>query len=231
MKKCFIICPIGKDTSDERNRSDKLLKHILDPICSKCNFEPIRVDTLNSNGSINETIIDYLNESELVIADLTDHNPNVFYEMGYRTALKKPIIQLKSKADTIPFDVSHVRTFDYDLTDLDSVEEIKSRLIKTINTMTFDTNDSSTVKETGSQNFNSQVLQELFKIQDSIKDLKSDISTKDSSAVSVLADKLVNTGSKTAETTLIETLLPTLLNDPDKLVSLMNYIQKYTDLK
>ena len=125
MRICFVVCPIGEDNSNTRNRSDKLLKHIIEPVCDKNNLKVIRVDTLNSSDSITNTIVEYLNTADLVIADLSDHNPNAFYEIGYRSALKKPIIHLKSKETSIPFDISSIRTFDYDLTDLDAVTELK----------------------------------------------------------------------------------------------------------
>ena len=72
-----------------------------------------------------------------MIADLTEHNPNVFFEIGYRTKSQKPIIHLKRKGETIPFDISAIRTFEYDLTDLDMVTATKNRLTqvkKTLNT-------------------------------------------------------------------------------------------------
>ncbi|MPU14911.1 nucleoside 2-deoxyribosyltransferase [Acinetobacter baumannii] len=231
MKKCFVVCPIGLDDSDTRRRSDKLLKHIINPVCKKCNFETIRVDHLNTSDSITETILTHLTESDLVIADLTEHNPNAFYEIGYRSALKKPIIHLKDKNDSIPFDVSTIRTFDYDLSDLDSVDELKERLAQTINSLSFEDNNSS-MKEMASETFNSQILQELFKIQDDIKELHSKISAStDTSAISVLADKLAGTGTKSTETILLESLIPTLLNDPNKLNSLIEFGDKINKLK
>lgn len=230
MKKCFIVCPIGPADSETRKRSDKLLKHILTPVCTQCGFETIRVDNLNTSDSITETILNHLFDSDLVIADLTEHNPNAFFEIGYRSALKKPIIHLKDKSDSIPFDVSTIRTFDYDLSDLDSVAELKDRLIQTINSFDFNDIDSKDI-EMPTGNFNGQILQELFKIQDSIKDLRSDISAKDTAAFSILADKLVNTGARTPETVLVEALMPALLNDPQKLISLAQLGEQFKNLK
>jgi HD superfamily phosphohydrolase len=228
MKKCFIVCPIGKDDSDTRKRSDKLLKHIIAPVCAECGFEnPIRVDNLNSSDSITDTILNYLTECDLVIADLTEHNPNAFYEIGYRTALKKPIIHLKDKNDSIPFDVSTIRTFDYDLTDLDSVDELKERLIQTINTIPF-SNDDSTIDESTSKTFNSEILQQLFTLQDSIKDLDAKISksTVDTSVISVLADKLANNNKTSPEEKFLEQLIPIMMDDPQKLNSLIEFSNK-----
>jgi len=74
-------------------------------------------------------------DSPLVIADLTNHNPNVFYELGIRHSIGKPIIQLIKRGQKIPFDLAAIRTIEFELTDPDSVEEtidIIKRQIKEI---------------------------------------------------------------------------------------------------
>lgn len=80
MKKCFVISPIGEEGSEVRKKADQVFKYIISPVCETCEFEPIRVDKVNQVDSINQTIIDYVLNSELVIADITGHNPNAFYE-------------------------------------------------------------------------------------------------------------------------------------------------------
>ena len=97
MKTCFIVCPIGNDDTETRNRSDTLFKHVISPVCDECNFTPIRIDRENTNGSLTDEIFKHICEDDLVIADLTENNPNVFYEIGYRAALDKPAIHLMSK--------------------------------------------------------------------------------------------------------------------------------------
>jgi nucleoside 2-deoxyribosyltransferase len=233
MKNCFIVCPIGTEGSETRSRSDKLFKHVISPVCKECDFTPIRIDMENTNGSITEEIITHICNDDLVIADLTDLNPNAFYEVGYRAALKKPSIHLTSKDTSIPFDVASIRTFSYDLSDLDSVEEIKSRLVQTINTITFDSGDLILQSENDSANnmINAQILQEIFKIQDSIATLTASINAKDSSAVSVLADKLATTSTKTTDTVLMETLLPKLLDNPEQFLKLVEMTSKLPSRK
>ena len=227
MKKCFVVCPIGNEGSDTRSRSDDLLNYIIKPVCKDLGFEAIRVDTITASDSINQTILDYLNKADLVIADLTDHNPNAFYELGYRFALGKPLIQLKHKDDSIPFDVSTIRTLDYDLNNLRSSEQLKDRLTKTIQSFNFET-ESNTISDDPENSLYTQILQELFKIQDSIQDLPNKIkqSSVDTASLSVLADKLVQSGNKTPDTVLIETLLPILINEPNKFKNLMEFIDK-----
>lgn len=53
-------------------------------------------------------------ESDLLIADLTSHNPNVFYELAIRHAAARPYIQLIDSSESIPFDIADLRTIKYD---------------------------------------------------------------------------------------------------------------------
>ena len=233
MRICFVVCPIGEDNSNTRNRSDKLLKHIIEPVCDKNNLKVIRVDTLNSSDSITNTIVEYLNTADLVIADLSDHNPNAFYEIGYRSALKKPIIHLKSKETSIPFDISSIRTFDYDLTDLDAVEELKQRLNQTIATFNFDSSINENNENSDNDYINSQVLQELFKIHDGIEEIKKQVSNNrsDTAAVSVLADKLADTNKISIENTMATLVLKEIFNDPSKLHTITSAMKQLESIK
>lgn len=220
MKTCFIVCPIGNEGSDIRKRSDTLFKHVIAPVCQECSFEPIRIDKENTNGSLTDEIITHIKTDDLVIADITDLNPNAFYEIGYRAALEKPAIYLMSKDTDIPFDISSIRTYTYNLSDLDSVEEVKSRLTQTIKSINFSANESHSDTEKPYVNtVNSELLQEIYKVQDSINKLSTLIETNNSTALSVLADKLAN--AKTPETVMLESMLPLLLEHPDKLQTLI----------
>ena len=49
-------------------------------------------------------------DADLVVADLTDHNPNVFYELAIRHALQLPLVQLIDSAQDLPFDIKAMRT-------------------------------------------------------------------------------------------------------------------------
>ena len=79
MKTCFVVSPIGDVGSETRINADKLFKYIISPVCESCGFEAVRVDQINDSDSITQTIIDKLLSSELVIADISGNNLNVFY--------------------------------------------------------------------------------------------------------------------------------------------------------
>lgn len=131
-KICFVISPIGEEGSETRTRSDQILKHIITQPVLQLGYEVIRADKISEPGIITTQIIEYIVDAELVIADLTDHNPNVFYELAIRHAMRKPLVQMIRKGDVIPFDVAATRVIQFDLHNLDSVaaakEEISSQV-------------------------------------------------------------------------------------------------------
>lgn len=227
MKTCFIVSPIGNEGTDVRSTADKLFKFIIKPVCEKCDFEPVRVDQLNNSDSITNTIIEKLALSELVIADITGHNPNVFYEMGYRSCLKKPIIHLRMKGEQIPFDIASIRTFDYDF-ELENVEEIKDRLVQTINSFSIkeDGVDNQEINITDNTNSSiASVLQVLYNIQDSISELRDEIKAKDNETLqAVMKTSLDNAASNVdnADTAMMKILLPELIKNPNSLKGLMD---------
>ena len=63
----------------------------------------------------------------MVIADMTDHNPNAFYELGFRQALELPLVPIIKVGGNLPFDVMTTRTVFYD-TDVAKIEESKENL-------------------------------------------------------------------------------------------------------
>jgi hypothetical protein len=72
---------------------------------------------------ITSQILQVIQDYDLVLADLTEHNPNVFYELAVRHAIEKPIIHVIDTHWRIPFDVSGFRTIAFDFTDLNSVAD------------------------------------------------------------------------------------------------------------
>jgi len=226
MKTCFIISPIGSEGTETRKRSDTLLNYVLKPICSECNFEATRVDELNTGDSITKKIIELLDCSDLVIADLTELNPNVFYELGYRTALNKPTIQIKAKDTPLPFDINTIQTFDYNVTDLPDIAHFKSRIKQTIQSYKFDSPTTTLDSEKQQTNFNSVILQEIYKIQDMVNQVNQKLTTSDSSTISMLVDKLTQANAKTPEITAIETLLPEIINNPDSFAKIIEISKK-----
>ena len=138
MKTCFVISPIGDQGTEIRKRSDTVLKYIITPAVEENGFQPIRADHISEPGIITSQVIQHIIDDPLVIADLTGHNPNVFYELAVRHAIRKPLIQICSKDETIPFDVAPLRTIELDHRDLESVENAKQEISRQINSVMSD---------------------------------------------------------------------------------------------
>src|SRR5690242_16702516 len=105
----FFISAIGDEESEYRKWSDKILKNFIQPICKSLGYQLIRADKVSMPGSISIDIIKRLIESDLVIADLTWSNPNVFYELAIRHIAQKPTVHVIRKGEKIPFDVQDFR--------------------------------------------------------------------------------------------------------------------------
>ncbi|AZZ43512.1 hypothetical protein C1896_00365 [Pseudomonadaceae bacterium SI-3] len=115
---CFYITPIGDDDSDARKHSDLFLGSIIEPAIEPLGLKVVRADAIDTPGLITNQIIEYILRSRLVIADLSFHNPNVFYELALRHVSRLPTIQIVRKGDKIPFDIGNFRTIILDCSDI-----------------------------------------------------------------------------------------------------------------
>lgn len=116
-KKCFVICPIGDEGTPTRFWADNVLECIITPALNKFQYElPIRADKISTPGNITPQVIEHLFESDLVIADMTDFNPNVFYELAIRHMSDKPVIHMIKEGQNLPFDNQDYRTIFFEIT-------------------------------------------------------------------------------------------------------------------
>ena len=120
-KICFYITPIGAEDSVERKHADLFMSSLVQPALAELGLIVIRADQIGDAGMITSQVLEYLKKSKLAIADLSYLNPNVFYEVALRHALRLPVVQLIRKADRLPFDVNQSRTLIFDTTDIYSL--------------------------------------------------------------------------------------------------------------
>jgi hypothetical protein len=118
---CFYITPIGSDDSEERKHADLFTSSLVQPALAELGLTLVRADNIGEPGMITSQILEYLKRSRLAIADLSYLNPNVFYEVALRHALRLPVVQLIRKADRLPFDVNQSRTLVFDTSDIYSL--------------------------------------------------------------------------------------------------------------
>lgn len=110
----FVAMPFSEKTSAyPKGYFDEVLKHLITPAAVKANFN---ARTANKAGSevIQSTIVNDLDSADLVIVDLTEHNPNVLFELGMRIAFDKPVCLIRAKGTAPIFDIDHMlRVYDY----------------------------------------------------------------------------------------------------------------------
>ena len=102
----FVIMPYGAAFDD-------LYDDFIYDVLTSANFETTRADEVTASASIMNTIIASIERSCIIVVDLTDENPNVFYEMGIAHALHKPVIYLAQNVDGLPFDIKAYRVIHY----------------------------------------------------------------------------------------------------------------------
>lgn len=105
-KSCFVVCPIGEDGSETRLRSDDIFENLIEPIAKKHGYDAFRITEVSTPGEITPQIVEAVMESDLVIADLSGRNPNVFYELALRHMIGEPFIHLITDTSEIPFDIA-----------------------------------------------------------------------------------------------------------------------------
>lgn len=110
----FVIMPFSEKGVNARPEGffNEVLNSIITPAGNRAGFS---VETAQQKGSdvIHTTIVNRLLEADLVIADLTDHNPNVLCELGIRLAHEKPVALIRAKGTDRIFDVDIIRIEDY----------------------------------------------------------------------------------------------------------------------
>jgi hypothetical protein len=134
---CFVIGPIGADGSPERKHADLLLhaviKHVLE--ADEFGYRVKRADEDADPGMIGDRMISDILDAELVVADLTDLNPNAFYELGIRHSSLKPAIHVARAGTSLPFDTVAQRTIFIDLSEWQSIERGRSLLAASARTI------------------------------------------------------------------------------------------------
>lgn len=126
-RKCFIITPVGDDSSEIRRLADGVIAACIKPVLEKLNFECEAPHELVGAGSITKDVIEKIVNNDLVIANLTKLNPNVMYELGIRHSARKPIVHICEKGTILPFDIAPERTLFY-VNDMKGAEELKPKL-------------------------------------------------------------------------------------------------------
>lgn len=116
---CFIAMPITTQPEhverygDDEDHWGHVMGSLFEKSIEEAGFRPIRPAAQGSH-LIHAQIIRHLSTANLVLVDLSTHNPNVFFELGVRTSLDLPIALVRDEHTDIPFDTSGINTYAYD---------------------------------------------------------------------------------------------------------------------
>jgi hypothetical protein len=108
LKQCFVIGPFGEENSDTRKWSDHLLKDVIAPLAKKFGYEAKRSLEHARTRDITSDLISKLILADLVVADLTFANANVYYELAVRHAIGLPFIHVIQNGQRLPFDIANL---------------------------------------------------------------------------------------------------------------------------
>lgn len=118
----FVLIPFNKDYNNIYNLGIKEAVKELNMRCERLDEIEFNIDMLNQ-------LYKCINRADIIISELSDKNPNVYYETGYSHALNKPTVHIAQDAKAIPFDLNHYNTIIYDHQNIMELKEkIKRRL-------------------------------------------------------------------------------------------------------
>lgn len=112
MKTSFVIMPFDDEIAND------VYELSTKPICNEFDLEVRRADEIFTPNPILDDIIAAIEESTVVIADISGKNPNVFYELGMSHMLKRTqtILITHEEYNGTPFDIAHFRIIKYENT-------------------------------------------------------------------------------------------------------------------
>lgn len=106
MPQAFVLMPFAAEF-------DEIYNLFLADALQEAGFEFFRADDIHSQQNILQDIVQAIASSDLIIADLTGSNPNVYYELGIAHALRKRVILLTQSIADLPFDLRSYRVVSY----------------------------------------------------------------------------------------------------------------------
>ena len=113
-KKCLVISTVYEEGTRERNSFDDKLRYMIKPVLSELEYQMILADERYIVGMISAKTIKEIINADIMIADISDNNPNIFYEIAIRNSLNKPLIILKQPAQGQLFEINKERILSVD---------------------------------------------------------------------------------------------------------------------
>ena len=119
-KKAFVLMPFDQEFKP-------IYDDLIKPALESAGCEVERADSFMDQRNILRDVVKGISEANLVIADLTAVNPNVFYELGLCHGLRVPTVLITQSLEEVPFDLRSYRVITYS-TQFDEVYKLKDKL-------------------------------------------------------------------------------------------------------
>ncbi|MEF8755039.1 MAG: hypothetical protein V5B60_14105 [Accumulibacter sp.] len=130
---CFVIMPFGeKDDHGKLIDFDAVYRQIIKPAVDSLAQERIRIrclrcDEVEKAGLIHERMINFILDAEVAVVDISTANPNVYYELGVRHALRDRVtVLIRREGTRNPFNIAGMNTIDYDDSDTEKIAQAQS---------------------------------------------------------------------------------------------------------
>lgn len=173
-KVCYFLTAIGEDGCEIKERANTVVKYLLKPVCDKLNFELLRLDMLENTDIISEEMFEKLRNSDIVLADITEHQVNLFYQMAFRSALGLPIVHIREKGESLPFDIFDITVYEYVTNNLKEAANFQGILTELMNS--FDESQNMEEDIASSEPDERYLLGEILDI---VREIRDDIKEGD----------------------------------------------------
>lgn len=110
----FVVMPFGETWSDD------VFTKMFQPGAENANFEVSRGDSVVRVGDLSANVWTRITQAGIIVAEVSEPNPNVYYELGLAFALGKPVFCFKQEDVALPADFGGIHYYAYELSDLDA---------------------------------------------------------------------------------------------------------------
>jgi len=126
---CFVIQPFDND-----GPFDKRYKETIEPALKDAKVHPLRGDDIPGIEQVIEKVAVGIEAATICVAEVSEDNPNVWYELGYAWAHDKPTILLceRSVRNNLPFDIQHRPVIFYRTDSISGYKELEEKLIEAV---------------------------------------------------------------------------------------------------
>jgi O-acetyl-ADP-ribose deacetylase (regulator of RNase III) len=139
VKQCFVIMPFGdkRDVDGRTLNFDRIYDDLICPaleqellkISERHRVRCVRCDKIAQSGWIHRQMISHILDDDIAVVDLSTLNPNVFYELGVRHALRQGVtVLLRRRGTKTPFNVQGFKCIDYDPDDPAALADTRSQI-------------------------------------------------------------------------------------------------------